>query len=154
MKTHNEFVTALNESLCSVSLIASYLAKQGCQVLIKPTLVTPDKASRHQFVDDGDLEIRQRIEVKHRAVDFTSVDDYPYSSIIVDEDFKINRIPKGQLWGYVVVNRDATHVCFIKGDTRKQWSVEEKYDHKERENRKFYTCPKELAVFCRLDHGK
>jgi hypothetical protein len=150
MKSDKEFVSALNKSTNTVSVIANFLFAQGLQVLIKPTIVRSNFEDRHNFIDDGDLEIRQRIEVKHRNIEFTNANDYPFSSVIVDEQFKIDRIPASHLWAYIVVNNSISHICLIKSGTRKHWETQKMYDKKEQEQRNFYVCPKELCFFMKI----
>jgi hypothetical protein len=151
LKTDFEFLSALNNSAKYVSLVASWMAKGNCDVVIKPTLIRPDFDSRNDFLDSGDIEIRQRVEVKQRCLRFTSVDDYPYSTVIVDEKHKIDRIPNGRLWGYVIVNQECTHACLVKPNTREYWQTKETFDKKDNQNRCFYVCPKELCFFCEID---
>ena len=150
MKTDDQFVGALKKSESCVSAVATWMRKNNCDVMIHPTLIRPDFESRNKFADSGDIEIRQRVEVKQRGIDFTSAEDYPYQTVIVDEKFKIERIQGGTLWGYMVVNKSGTHVCCIKPDSKSEWTVESKYDRKDGQQRQFYVCPKRLCLFCKL----
>lgn len=150
MKSDACFVGALEQSKSCVAAVAAWMAKHNCDVLIRPTVVRPDFESRNDYADHGDIEIRQRVEVKHRSIDFTSVDDYPYPTVIVDEKYKVDRIPRSKLWGYLIVNRQGTHVCCVKPDTQAQWLVESKHDNKDGQRREFYVCPKGLCLFCGL----
>lgn len=150
MKTDVQFLESLRGSQVFVSAVASWMARHGCDVMIRPLVERPEFGLRNEFADSGDLEIRQRVEVKHRDLDFTSVEDYPYGSVIVDERYKVERIPRGRLWGYVIMSRGGTHVCCVRSDTRSQWLVESMYDKKDKQRREFYVCPKELCLFCRL----
>jgi hypothetical protein len=127
------------------------MATEDCDVVIKPTMRRPDFQSRNDFADSGDIEIRQRVEVKQRFLQFTSLEDYPYSTVIVDEKYKIDRIPKGQLWGYVVVNQDCTYACLIKTNTHDKWKIKEMFDRKDGQYRSFYVCPKELCFFRKIN---
>jgi len=151
MKSDGDFIQSLKESQKFVSLVASWMKRHGCDVMIRPTEVRPDFDSRNDYTDSGDIEIRQRVEVKQRSIAFTSSSDYPFNTVIVDEEFKIDRIPKSTLWGYIIVNKDSTYACCIKSDTRASWDVERKYDSKDGQHRSFYVCPKELCSFCKID---
>ena len=151
MKTDLEFASELDKSSKYVSIVASWMAKENCDVVIKPVVFRPDFESRNAFADSGDIEIRQRVEVKHRMLSFTSCEDYPYATVIVDEQYKIDRIPKGKLWGYVIVDNDCSHACCIKPSTFDSWITKEMFDKKDRQNRTFYVCPKELCFFCKID---
>lgn len=147
MKTDREFKEALAESSAAVHVVASWLHAKKCDVLIRPTLVRPSFEERNDFADEGDIEIRQRIEVKHRKLTFTSVNDYPYEDVIVDESFKVDRILKGTLWGYAIINQSMTHACLILQHTRPAWTLQTMYDKADRQQRTFYVCPKDLCTF-------
>lgn len=150
MKTDIQFIEALKQSNSCVSVIAAWMTKHNCDVMIRPTVIRPSFESRNEFADSGDIEIRQRVEVKQRSINFTSADDYPYQTVIVDERFKFDRIAPGKLWGYLIVNESGTHVCCIKPESRSEWTVESKYDKKDGQKRDFYVCPKRLCAFCKL----
>lgn len=150
MKSDAEFLHALQGSQAHVSAVAGWLATKNFDVLIRPTTVRPDFDSRNDYADCGDIELRQRVEVKQRDLDFTCVQDFPYPTVIVDEKFKVDRIPKPHLWGYLIMNRALTHLCCIRSGTRPQWTVENKYDHKDGQTREFYVCRKELCAFYRM----
>ena len=144
------FFNDLKSSQASVAAVASWMAEHDCNVVIKPTLVAPSKDLRHEYIDSGDIEIRQRVEVKHRSIAFTSAEDYPYPTIIVDEAYKVDRIPRGQLWGYIIVNKACTHVCCLLADTKGHWTMQVKHDRKQDEPRRFYVCPVRYGIFCTL----
>jgi hypothetical protein len=114
---------------------------------VKPVLLTPDRESRFSYMDSGDIEVRFRVEVKRRSFGFTGLNDYPYPTVIVDERYKIDRIPSTRLYGYAVVDEGMSSLCFVSGSTRSQWKVESHYDRSEGEKREFYVCPKELCTF-------
>lgn len=151
MKSDASFTEALRESQSHVAKVAAWMTTHNCDVMIRPTVLRPDFESRNDFADCGDIEIRQRVEVKQRSIDFTSCLDYPYATVIVDEQFKIDRIPRGRLWGYVILNKAGTHVCCIKPDTKPHWTVESKYDKKDAQQRNFYVCPIAHCSFCSLN---
>jgi hypothetical protein len=150
MKSDEHFISALQGSSKFVSAVASWLAKYDCDVMIRPTLVRPSFELRNDYADAGDIEIRQRVEVKHRSIKFTSATDYPYETVIVDEKFKIDRISRGRLWGYVIVNSECTHACIVKPETWGYWTVQSMYDRKDKQDRDFYVCPKEHCRFCEI----
>ena len=151
MMPDDQFIESLHQSKEFVQKAAEWLAGQGFEIFVRPTVVRPDWDSRHEFADNGDLEIRMRIEVKHRDLDFTCREDYPFDTVIVDEVFKVDRIPKNHLYGYVILNQACTHAGLIGGKTRPTWTTFEKYDNRISENRSFYVCPKEKVNFCRIN---
>lgn len=154
MKSEREFIDALNQSGGTVAMVASWMMLHGCDVMIRPTLIRPDFESRNKFADSGDLEIRLRVEVKQRSIAFTSVEDYPYPTVFVDEVFKVDRIKKGALWGYIIINAAKTHACCVKSETRKHWKKIVRFDNKDGQERSFYVCEKRLCHFCRLMSGE
>ena len=150
MKTDQEFISALNDSEKSVSKVASWLSKGGADVMIKPTVIRPNVESRKEYLDNGDIEIRQRIEIKHRNLNFTNVSDYPFDTVIVDEVHKFDRIIKAQLWGYVILNKMQTHCCVIKLTTHSEWKKKSRYDKKDKQSCEYYFCPREHCVFYKI----
>jgi hypothetical protein len=150
MKTQAQFIQALQESQTYVNAVASWMAMHDCDVVIKPTLIAPSTEVRHEYIDSGDIEIRQRVEVKHISIGFTCAEDFPYPTIIVDEVHKVDRIPRGQLWGYVIVNEAGTHVCCLRADTKGRWTIQRRHDKKEGAERAFYVCPVAIGMFCAL----
>ena len=150
MIPYAQFIHELRASQTYVNAVASWMAMHDCDVVIKPTLEAPSTELRHEYIDSGDIEIRQRVEVKHRSIGFTCAEDYPFPTIIVDEVHKVDRIPKGQLWGYVIVNEAGTHVCCLRADTKGRWTIQRKHDKKEGAERAFYVCPVGIGMFCAL----
>lgn len=145
MKSDSQFITALQQSDLDVRIVASWLAKLGGEVLIRPTLVRPTADDRFAFADAGDLEIRQRVEVKGRNITFTCSEDYPYGTVIVDEARKIDKWKPLSLWGYVVLNASKTHYCCIPATTRKQWARIKRFDVKDQAEIEFYEVAKSLC---------
>ena len=105
MKSDAEFLAALEESQKYVQLTANWLHTLGCNVMVKPYTICKSFDDRHQHVDSGDIQIAQNVEVKHQSFDFTNARDFPHKDPIVDEKFKIDRIPRRQLWGYVLLKQ-------------------------------------------------
>ena len=150
MIPYAQFIHELRASQTYVNAVASWMAMHDCDVVIKPTLEAPSTELRHEYIDSGDIEIRQRVEVKHRSIGFTCAEDYPFPTIIVDEVHKVDRIPKGQLWGYVIVNEAGTHVCCLRANTQGRWTIQRKHDKKQGAERAFYVCPVKIGWFCAL----
>lgn len=151
MKTDEQFLAALQQSHGHVAAVASWMSGLKFDVLIRPVVARPSFDVRNEFIDSGDIEIRQRVEVKKRGIDFTSASDYPYQTVIVDEQYKVDRIPISHLYGYVVVNKAGTHVCCISKHTKPHWLLSTKFDRKDGQDRTFYECPVEHCVFFALE---
>lgn len=134
-------------------LVAGALAKQGYFVRIIPSLLRPTVEEWREYVDDGDLELTQRIELKHRRdIDFHSVEDYPFPTVIVDEVRKADLKHRVTLFGYMILNASLTGYLFIPRSTRAEWILEELTDsHDDTPRRKkYYLCPRELVKYHRL----
>lgn len=151
MKTNREFLSALDRSRTAVWVAAQWLLRQGYDAQIRPALERPTFEDRNEFADNGDIEIKQRVEVKHRFLSFTNEDSYPYDTVIVDEKYKIDRINSAELYQYIILNEEMTHCCVVYGITRSQWVERKKYDKKDRQTRTFYECPVSLCSFYSLE---
>jgi len=145
--SHEAFSQRLKNSLLPVQLVATWLQQKLALVKINPTQLSPDTESRYEYTDEGDIEIRLRVEVKQSSLPFTSAEDYKYDMIMVDEAYKINKVPKLQLWGYVILNKQQTHCVLVKAETRYLWESEEKKDRQKNRWGTFVMCPKEQGEF-------
>lgn len=151
MKTDDEFKDALAKSHESVALVLTFLLGKGGHVEVKPSTVRPDFESRMEYMDDGDIEIRQRIEVKHKkSLDFTCWKDYPYDTVIVDEQYKVDKLKPLDLWGYVMLNKASTHVVVAFGNTMNLWGLLKVWDKPDKQYRTYYVCRKNLCYFCKI----
>ena len=151
MKGDKEFVRLLNNSNDVVRMVASKLYKDGYNVRILPSLISPDAESRWDYVDDGDMEIIQRIEVKYKPeIDFKSIDDFPYEDIIIDEAYKVDKKYTSTLFTYIIVNKSKTGYLIIPIWTKQHWFKETKFDRREKENREFYLINKKYVRYMEL----
>lgn len=150
VKTREAFVSNLMDSHEAVSLVAGVLERRGHKVRIIPASLTPNVQERRKHMDNGDLEIelktrpgeRYRLEVKRRKINFTSRADFPYSTVIVDEAYKVdNADGKLPLIGYLTVNAAATAALFIGAATRETWTKQTMRDRTEGRNCENYLCP-------------
>jgi hypothetical protein len=155
MKTQEDFVRNLEISQEAVELVVDWLAGYGYDVTLLPHTVAPTKEERFQHMDQGDIMIRQRVEIKHRVdIDFQSVKDFPFDTIIVDEKYKIDKRSINTLHAYVIVNKSKTGCLVIPKNTYPNWIVEERFDSKEGAPRVFYLCPKSFAIFKRFPNDE
>lgn len=146
----DRFVEALERSQYTVHRVASFLAHAGAEIAIKPLVVRPDASVRRHYADSGDLEITMRVEVKERQLDFTGKHDYPHETIIVDECYKIDRLPIVSVWAWVIVNRHNSHAAFITSASRRHWVKLTRYDKVQERTCDWYCCPTKRAVFKEL----
>ena len=150
------FVEDLKQSADAVRRAAQWLSEKGYPVIIRPTFIRPTADKMAEFSDNGDLEIKQRVEVKRRlTTDFTSRNDFPFQTVIVDVCHAYdNARPKP--YCYIIFNRLMT--CSIVVDckaTKASWERTEKNDAGKGRMRAFYECPIGLVSFERitLDQG-
>jgi hypothetical protein len=146
------FIEDLRKSRASVETVARWLSSKGVPVIVRPTFERPDASRMSEFSDDGDLEIIQRVEVKQRPnLDFTSKDDFPYPTLIVDACHCYDNA-KQKPYAYVIVNRagDVAFVVYVR-DTRAKWLRVKKHDKAKQRDREFYECPMELVEVARLN---
>lgn len=152
MKDHKKFKELLEKSKESVWLIASHYTRLGHNVRILPTIVAPTKEQRWDYVDDGDIEIIFRIEIKNwNHIDFSSVDDIPYDDIIVDEAYKIEKEHSSKLFAYHIVNASQTGYLFIPASTKDKWFKGERFDRIENRLAEFYLIPKEYVSYRKIE---
>ena len=151
VKPTEEFTELLRKARDVSFIVAASLTKRGHRVRILPSSWSSTIGKPGQYVDDGDLEITQRVEVKHwPQIDFQSLDDVPYSNIIVDEAYKIEKRHELPLYAYIIVNASMTGYLLIPVWTRQQWFRESRHDRREGHDREFYFCPRDLAHFMRM----
>lgn len=152
-KPREEFIALLENSRLAVRAVASQLYKKGYNVRIVPNLTADSVEARWDYIDDGDIEITLRIEVKcWPNNDFKSLDDISWDEIIVDEVYKIdNRKHKSTLFSYVIVNASKTGCIYIPVWTSKHWFKKMLPDKREHAEREFYMIKKEHLEYRSLD---
>ena len=144
------FINDLRESQESVDLVAKWLRRKGYPVITRPTFERPDPSRMAEFSDSGDLEILQRIEVKQRkSLTFTSQNDFPYSTIIVDACHCYdNARPKP--FAYIILNREMTAAFLVPSSSYRHWTKIKKHDRFKNRDRCFYECPMIHVQFAKL----
>lgn len=123
------FLRRLDKSRHSVFLVAEYLHKSGYNVHIPAFDYRPTDSNWEDHTDNGDLYIwkekeqQHRIDVKHRNLDFTGKDDFPYDRIFVSDIRAIRRATPFPL-AYVIVNKNCTHIGVVWARTKPHWTEE------------------------------
>jgi len=148
-KSDKQFLEQLEESHIYVRQVANWLMSKGYDVKINPASVRENYEDRWEHTDDGDLEVRLRIEVKHRKLDFNGPDDYPYDTVLLDECYKVDG-REASLYGYVILNKDASVAAVASKSTMNHWVRERKYVRDDGEERDSWACPVELCTFHQL----
>jgi hypothetical protein len=125
---HDRFLRHLDESQGAVMAVAGWLKSMGFPVRINPTFKRPHHADWREYADSGDLEIGQRIEVKHRPkILFTGPDDWPHPNFIVCAKHAWDRAhPRPH--AFICLSGDFSHAGIVYGRDWKEWAVEEKRD--------------------------
>jgi hypothetical protein len=104
--------------------VAGYLMSMGYAIKMDAMRLAPTHAEWRQFVDNGDLHITARIEVKQRKFDFTSAKDFPFQDgLIVCSCSSFARAEReGSMpFAYVHLNLAGSHVAVISTRTRPTW---------------------------------
>ena len=118
---HSTFTSYLQGSGKAVAKTAEMLLSKGSAVVIPPTQITPSREQRNDYVDEGDLLIQQRVEVKQRKdIAFTCRNDFPFHTIIIDEVHKFDRAWPKPIY-YVIWNKDLTHFAIAMCKHAEKW---------------------------------
>jgi hypothetical protein len=132
-------------------VVAAALKQRGHRVRIIPNTVSPNVKERWDHTDNGDLEISQRVEVKHWPnIDFLSREEVPYTNVIVDETYKIEKEHDLPCYAHIIVNASMTGGLLIPIWTRPFWFKEIRPDRREGGPREFYFCPLEHTIWLPL----
>lgn len=148
VKPTSEFRSLIKNARDVAFAVASELGRRGHRVRIVPSTISPNVEERWQHTDDGDLEITQRIEVKHWPnIDFQSQAEVPYQNVIVDEVYKLEKSMTLPCYAYVIVNASLTAALFIPIWSRPFWFKKKRWDRREGDEREFYFCPVERTMW-------
>jgi len=94
-----------------------------------------------EYGDSGDLEIMQRVEVKHRPrLTFTCKEDFPFRTLIVDVCHAYDRA-RPKPYAYIILNREMTVAFVVYCSTFKHWVRVRKLDTAKHREREFYEVP-------------
>lgn len=117
--------------------VATALRGQGLVVDVTPLELRGDIQDRRRFEDEHDLTVGTRrpvrIDVKSRGIEFTTVDDYPYGTALVDTaggwNAKSNKpaaiVLVSQVTGGMVVVPRSTECTW---GTRRRWDRHRRID--------------------------
>lgn len=146
MKTDTQFLADLESSRDHVWRFASIQKAAGVDIVINPATTRPDAAVRGDYADDGDMELRIRVEHKVRNIDFTSREDFPYPTLIVAEVYSIER-QKGKPFVYVIESRSGSHAAVVYSRSMHKWSKVRRWDAAQGRECEFYEAPLEVVRF-------
>lgn len=147
------FKAAVANSRLEVYSVALHLKRRGFRTEIPPQRIRENFDDRAGYGDDADLFVFSRsgkrlgIEVKGRALNFTSAEDFPYQTLFVD---RVEKADKSSVFYYVSVNSAKTAMAVIRASTKDKWVQRDKFDNIKGYPLRVYECPKEFAKFVQL----
>jgi hypothetical protein len=142
------FVKHLDESHEGVISAANWLNSLGYSVTIPPSTVSDSYENRMKHVDNGDLYINMRVEVKTLGITFTNKADWKFGDkfIVCAKHSFDNAKPKP--YAYIIQSADLQHIAVVNSNTCKQWYSEKRKDSRyEDVTQDFYLCPIDLVRF-------
>jgi hypothetical protein len=144
---HQRFLERLAASSHAVFVVAQLQHAKGRTIEIPRTRFAPSAADAEDYVDGGDLIVvmRRRIEVKHLGVNFSSLDDWPFSQVFVSNVAAVDRAD--DVLAYVSVSHDFGCAAIVSHQTRRHWYVVEAFAKNTGNVERYYACPLELATF-------
>lgn len=137
----------LEASKPSLISVAQWLHGFGYSVMWPPTRKRPDPSQIAAYSDRGDLFILQSLEVKHRNLDFTSRETFPFETVIVDSVHVYDaRKPKPLF--HIICNKDLTGALVVNARTRPHWRSGPNFNRGR--TRIVYECPVNVTTYCEL----
>lgn len=129
-----------------------WLNARGYTVGVPPMEYAPTDSDWLEYVDEGDLSILMRVEVKQRSLEFTCRADWPFpDGFIVCSRNSFDRA-KPKPYAYVILNRAGTHAAFVLGSSRTRWWIERRKDSRYQTiEQEFYFAPLEAVSFAPLE---
>lgn len=145
------------------------LVRQRHPNLIDPTrtLVMDGIEWRGKW-DDGDMKVSVPIQCKRRELDFTGREDFPFGTVIVDQENKLRSEAISErdyyalgikdrlqwirpFYAYWIGSRDMNTVGMILPATKPYWRLERQRDSKSDGAMIWnWCCPKEKVIFRRF----
>ena len=143
------FLADLRESRTAVGVVADWLVGRGHPVLVHPTFERPTAAQWQDYSDDGDLGIVHRVEVKCRTFPFTCQEDYPHSTVFVDNARRFDA-KRPTPFAYVLVSKGLDAAAIVLCNTKRHWTRKPIYARNGHRNMEVYECPFEHVCFVRI----
>jgi len=138
------FVKHLHDSREGVVSAANWLNSLGYSVTMPPSTVSDSYENRMDHVDNGDLYINMRVEVKRLGIEFTSKEDWKFGDkfIVCAKHSFDNAKPKP--YAYIIQSLNLTHIAVVNSSTCKQKRKDSRYEDM---TQNFYLCPIDLVRF-------
>jgi len=126
--------------------VARRLIDLGFEVEVPKLRFRDNIEVAQEFEDEPDLLWEGRIiEVKSRKLYFTSPEDFPYDTLLVDT---VNgwSAKERKPTEYVCVSTETGQIICLGGETHHLWGQNQRYDHTRKINDVFYEAHKSLWV--------
>jgi len=148
---HADFQKRLGKSSPTVFAVAEHFHCKGHIVQVNAVHIAPTAAEAEHYLDDGDLFVLLRYEVKHRPkLSFTCARDYKYEDVMVGRKQSVDRAGDS-VTAYMIVNAARTHAAVINiKKTREFWRVGDERASNTNNIETFYFCPMVLVEFVKL----
>ena len=145
---------SLDKSHDAVWKVAKLLNDRGYAVKVPVTTKATSLDDWKTHVDDGDLFIEQRIEVKQLSRDFKNHDDWPFDDkfIVCSANSFDRATPKP--FAYVILSGCGGYAAAVFCSTQNEWYTEMRSDgRREGVRQKFYFCPMHKVKFFKMPQG-
>tara|TARA_B100001123_G_C15059387_1_gene926929 strand:+ start:309 stop:767 length:459 start_codon:yes stop_codon:yes gene_type:complete len=142
--THNEFLANLANSHDAVAQVQAFFNTRGLATQLPPRSQAKSHQLRNQHLDEGDLFLLQRVEVKQRSFNFSGTHDYPFPTVFVSAKDAWDRSNPKPIF-VVILSQCGKHSLFIPRASQPSWKVKDVYDARYDLNRQTYECPIEAC---------
>lgn len=145
-----QFIDNLRKSLPGVLVMAGWFVALGRNVKIPGIHVRPSRDLIQEFVDEGDLFVEYRWEVKSTRYEWTTREDFKLPQILICDKHAHDACKRTPDY-YALLNQARTHAIVVDvGRTRKHWWSAVKRNSVSGEDQEFYFCPLECGTWVEL----
>ncbi len=144
-ENHKKFLSHLKKSSTGVFAAAGWLWRRGNTVTIRQHKLAPSHDQWKDYVDEGDLEVSFRAEVKHLQCEFTGSSDWPYTPyfIVCAKHAWDNAFPKPKM--FIYLSKTMEYLAVVEQSSSCCWYVEKRKDYR-------YEGIEQECYFVPLDH--
>ena len=131
-----------------VKIVADLLRRANFEIK------TPDQRPRkirHKYSDHGDIHILSKgetkfiVEVKSRKIAFSSIGDYPFREVFIDNVNQFNA-KKFRIAAIVIISQITEAMFVVPMSSKKYWFTEEITDEEKKVRVKKYLVDKEHCI--------
>ena len=146
---HEEFKRRFENSHIGVQHIATWLHWQKIRCKVPESKVGDTREESKAYSDKFDILVQERMEVKHRQLDFTDANNFKYSTMLVCACNHYNKTNPKPLM-HIMLNKDMTYIGIIHRDTFNQWKIWYGRPDPKTEPEDCYTIDKTLVHYLEL----